>query len=88
MLPSSGEGPSRETREQGYFELRLFGGDGAMVRVRGDRDPGYGATAKMLSESGICLALDDLDAAGILTPASAMGMVLVDRLRHVGITFD
>ncbi len=93
LLPAPGEGPTREQIERGFFELRLFGeGEGRVgaVRVRGDKDPGYGATAHMLSESGVALALDGdrLGATGIVTPASAMGEVLVERLARVGITFE
>jgi short subunit dehydrogenase-like uncharacterized protein len=101
VLPAPGEGPSKAVRDGGYFTSRLVGlgrgKDGAPVRllctVKGTSDPGYGETAKMLTESAVCLALDP-DAAGttreggILTPASAMGMRLVDRLRRAGMTFD
>ena len=58
--------------------------------MKGTSDPGYGETAKMLGESALCLALDapSLDERfGVLTPASAMGMHLVDRLRRAGMTF-
>jgi short subunit dehydrogenase-like uncharacterized protein len=59
--------------------------------VKGTSDPGYGETAKMLGESALCLAQDGakLDARfGVLTPASAMGMHLVERLRAAGMTFE
>jgi short subunit dehydrogenase-like uncharacterized protein len=56
--------------------------------IKGVNDPGYGETAKMLGESALCLAHDDLPArGGILTPAVAMGMTLVERLRAAGMTF-
>ena len=59
------------------------------ARVEGRSDPGYGETAKMLGESAVCLALDELDSeGGILTPATAMGMRLVERLREAGMTFE
>ena len=52
-------------------------------------DPGYGSTAKMLAESALCLAFDDLHSpGGITTPAAAMGMTLVDRLRAAGLRFE
>ncbi len=95
-LPKPGEGPSREKREAGYFVTRLIGrGDDAQgrpvllrVKVQGQRDPGYGETARMLGESAACLALDELDSSGgILTPATAMGMQLVQRLRDIGMRF-
>jgi short subunit dehydrogenase-like uncharacterized protein len=59
-----------------------------METVRGQADPGYGETAKMLSEAALCLAKDGLAVGGgVLTPASCMGMRLVDRLRAAGMTF-
>jgi short subunit dehydrogenase-like uncharacterized protein len=98
LLPAPGEGPSKETRERGHFTSRLVGHgeakDGTPVRlfgtVKGTSDPGYGETAKMLTESAVCLAMDSDGIAqegGILTPASAMGMRLVERLRKAGMTF-
>jgi short subunit dehydrogenase-like uncharacterized protein len=95
-LPAPGEGPSKAVRDAGFFVSRLVGtlaGDGGKLRgtVRGTSDPGYGETAKMLSESAVCLAKDG-DAiprrGGVLTPASCMGMRLVERLRDAGMTFD
>ena len=94
-LPKPGEGPSREERENGFFDLLLVGkGGGAEVRarVRGDRDPGYGATSRMLGESAVCLARDAGDPGvpgGFWTPASSMGTRLIDRLRdNAGMSFD
>jgi short subunit dehydrogenase-like uncharacterized protein len=60
------------------------------TRVTGDRDPGYGSTAKMLGESAVCLAKDALPAGGgFWTPASAMGEPLLERLRkHAGLAFE
>ncbi|HEY8088661.1 MAG TPA: saccharopine dehydrogenase NADP-binding domain-containing protein [Polyangiaceae bacterium] len=95
VLPASGEGPSRETRERGYFVSRLVGtlegAKGKVVgEVRGQNDPGYGETSKMLSEAAVCLALDGgrtRSEGGVLTPASCMGMALVERLRAAGMTF-
>ncbi|MGE3463010.1 MAG: hypothetical protein AB7I04_13950, partial [Pseudomonadales bacterium] len=55
------------------------------LRIRGNRDPGYGATARMLGESAVCLAKDPLTSAGgVLTPAVAMGDALIDRLDEEG----
>ena len=59
--------------------------DGTFLRqtVTGDRDPGYGSTSKMLAESAVCLAKDNLnDSAGCLTPSIAMGDALLDRLQQ------
>ena len=93
-LPSPGEGPSKEARDKGHFKMRLIalGGHGVVRGLVGDqRDPGYGSTAVMLSEAALCLLLDDAQLpgeGGILTPATAMGMRLVERLRAAGMTFE
>jgi short subunit dehydrogenase-like uncharacterized protein len=95
-LPKPGEGPSREQREAGYFELFLHGKHpqkrdrDVRVRVAGDRDPGYGATARMLGEAALCLARDDLAVGGgFWTPASAMAGNLVERLQaRAGLRFE
>lgn len=98
VLPSPGEGPTAEERARGHFRIVLHGeaDDGAEgseptrieTTVAADRDPGYGATARMLAESALCLARDEADglAGGILTPASALGLPLVERLREAEIT--
>ena len=93
FLPQPGEGPDRETRESGRFDIVLVGKRGDQViraRVRGDRDPGYGATSRMLGESAVCMARDDLDTpGGSWTPASAMGESLIDRLEaNAGMSFQ
>jgi short subunit dehydrogenase-like uncharacterized protein len=98
VLPAPGEGPSKEVRDSGFFVSRLVGvGEGRdgsspaklLGTVRGTSDPGYGETAKMLSESAVCLATGDGERrGGVLTPAAAMGMPLVDRLRTAGMTFE
>jgi short subunit dehydrogenase-like uncharacterized protein len=95
--PSSlkpGEGPSKEERENGRYDLLYIAiaSDGRQVRasVKGDRDPGYGSTSKMISECAICLLRDTLDVpAGIWTPGAAMGHSLIKRLvDHAGLTFE
>jgi short subunit dehydrogenase-like uncharacterized protein len=96
FLPAPGEGPSLERREAGRFELRFFGEHPSdarkslFARVIGDRDPGYGSTAKMLSEAAVCLAQDEpAVAGGFWTPAAAMGEPLLERLQHhAGVTFS
>lgn len=96
VLPAPGTGPSRETREQGFFRHLTvgLGADPAhrrMVRVVGHQDPGYGATSLMLAQASLALALDEdalPDAAGVLTPSTALGQVLVDRLRAAGMTWE
>jgi short subunit dehydrogenase-like uncharacterized protein len=92
FLPAPGEGPSREERERGGFRIAIHarsdGGDRLTGIVEGTSDPGYGETSKMLGESALCLAFDDLPPrGGVLTPATAMGMKLVERLRAAGMTF-
>ncbi len=94
ILPKPGEGPGKEQREAGFFNLSLVGklaNDTLMrARVTGDRDPGYGSTSKMLSESAICLAMDDLPSkGGFWTPASAMADALLRRLvDNAGLGFE
>ena len=93
FLPDPGEGPDREAREQGFYEMfmQAEGPDGSLrAKVTGDMDPGYGSTSKMLAEAAVCLATDDLDVGGgIWTPASAMGSALIKRLiDNAGLTFD
>lgn len=85
-----GEGPSAEKRAKSWFSVRFVGEGGGrrvFTEVAGG-DPGYDETAKMLAESALSLALDDLpDTAGQVTPAVAMGDALTGRLRRAGITF-
>jgi short subunit dehydrogenase-like uncharacterized protein len=91
--PKPGEGPSREERENGFYDLLFLGQDAAghtlRVGVKGDRDPGYGSTSKMISEAAVCLLQDASDTpGGIWTPASAMGEALIQRLQaHAGLSF-
>lgn len=91
--PKPGEGPSRAEREAGHYDVLFLGQDSAghtvRVGVKGDRDPGYGSTSKMISEAAVCL-LQDASATpgGIWTPASAMGTALTARLqRNAGMAF-
>jgi short subunit dehydrogenase-like uncharacterized protein len=91
--PKPGEGPSKEERENGMYDLLFvaIAPDGKQARavVKGDRDPGYGSTSKMISECAICMLRDTPDvAAGIWTPGAAMGHKLIKRLvDHAGLTF-
>jgi short subunit dehydrogenase-like uncharacterized protein len=93
-VPKPGEGPSREERENGSYDLLFvaLAPDGRQVRasVKGDRDAGYGSTSKMISECAICLLRDTPDVpAGFWTPGAAMGNRLIKRLvDHAGITFE
>ena len=94
LLPKPGEGPSEQTRQRGFFSLVLYGTlpDGTVLeaKVRGDRDPGYGSTSKMLAESATCLALDGVSTGGgFWTPTSAMGEALFRRLvDYAGLSFE
>jgi len=85
-----GEGPSEEQRARSYFRVRFVAradGKTLITELRGG-DPGYGETSKMLAESALCLAHDELsERAGQLTPAVAMGQALIDRLVAAGIEF-
>jgi short subunit dehydrogenase-like uncharacterized protein len=88
-----GEGPSKEEQENGLYDLLYIAvaPDGRQVRasVKGDRDPGYGSTSKMISECAICLLRDTPDVpAGFWTPGAAMQHKLIKRLvDHAGLTF-
>jgi short subunit dehydrogenase-like uncharacterized protein len=91
--PKPGEGPSREERETGFYDV-LFVGDNAAgqqvrVGVRGNKDPGYGSTSQMIGEAAACLLQDATGTpGGIWTPASAMGAPLIQRLStHAGLSF-
>jgi short subunit dehydrogenase-like uncharacterized protein len=90
VLRSSGEGPSPETRAKSWFKVTFVGeggGERVVTEVSGG-DPGYDETAKMLAESGLCLAFDRLpQTAGQVTTATAMGDALTARLRGAGIEF-
>ena len=91
--PKPGEGPSKEEREMGFYDILFVGlaADGRQVRasVKGDRDPGYGSTSKMIAESAICLVRDATDVpGGIWTPGAALQQRLIKRLQdHAGMTF-
>jgi short subunit dehydrogenase-like uncharacterized protein len=94
-LPQPGEGPSVSERENGFFEFFVHAHHptdsekDVRICVKGKRDPGYGATSRMLAQAGLSLAFDDLDVeGGIWTPASALGNHLVNRLADVDITFE
>ncbi len=95
VLPKPGEGPSTEAQEAGFYDLRFFGettsGAAIHTRVTGDRDPGYGSTAKMLGESAVALVeLDPADVpGGFWTPSTAFGEPLIERLvENAGLTFE
>ncbi|HEY2637344.1 MAG TPA: saccharopine dehydrogenase NADP-binding domain-containing protein [Solirubrobacteraceae bacterium] len=89
-LPS-GQGPSGEERAKSWFKVRFLGegGDARVTCEVSGGDPGYGETAKMLAESALCLAHDELPAtSGQVTTAQAMGPVLRARLQRAGIDFS
>jgi short subunit dehydrogenase-like uncharacterized protein len=95
VVPEPGEGPSPAAQEKGHFDLRFRGttaeGRTITTRVTGDRDPGYGSTAKMLGEAAAALVELDRDevGGGFWTPATAFGDRLVERLEaHAGLRFD
>ena len=92
-LPQPGEGPSKEERDNGYFTMHFFSEvDGKVYegRVSDTLDPGYACTAKMLAESCLCLVHNTESLprlGGVLTPTTAFGMVLVERLKDAGMQF-
>jgi len=93
--PKPGEGPSKEERETGFYDVMFVGdapdGTRIIAGVTGDKDPGYGSTSKMIAEAALCLAKDinrDDTPGGVYTSAPAMGSALIDRLvANAGLTF-
>jgi short subunit dehydrogenase-like uncharacterized protein len=86
-----GDGPTPEQRAKGWFNVHFHGeGGGATVATEvSGGDPGYGETAKMLAESALCLAHDDLpQSAGQVTTVEAMGDALIERLVRADIGFN
>jgi len=96
LLPKPGEGPSPEQQLNGFYDLRFVGktasGKTIKVKVTGDRDPGYGSTAKILGQAGVCIVKDIAKsdkAGGFWTTAIMFENHLLKRLRKdAGLTFD
>lgn len=95
VLPKPGQGPSEQQQLDGEYDLVFQGttpnGDKLRCRVTGDRDPGYGSTAKMLAQAAACLAKDvpENTAGGFWTPATLLGDRLIKRLQaHAGLKFE
>lgn len=96
FVPKPGEGPSPAAQEKGFYDLRFFGttagGQSLTVKVTGDRDPGYGSTAKMLGQAGACLALEIAKSecpGGFWTPATVLGERLIKHLEaDAGLKFE
>ena len=94
IFPKPGEGPLKSKMQSGFFNLKIIGSINEIpknsVTVLGDSDPGYSATAKMLTESAICILLNENNIPnkyGVLTPASGIGLALLERLKGKGISF-
>jgi short subunit dehydrogenase-like uncharacterized protein len=95
LLPAPGEGPSEKARTKGYFRTdihaRTSSGKRYVCHAAAQGDPGYAATSVMFGETALCLALDRdrlSPRTGVLTPATAMGTALADRLRDAGQTYE
>src|SRR5262249_24868703 len=95
VLPKPGQGPSKQIRDAGMFDILFVGQapDGRALRAscRGDRDPGYGSTSKLTSEPALCPrdTPRDKTPVGLWTPVAAMGAPLLDRLsQRAGVTFQ
>ncbi|RYD54125.1 MAG: hypothetical protein EOP60_08530 [Sphingomonadales bacterium] len=92
--PAPGEGPSREERDTGHYDIAFVAempdGQRVTATVKGDRDPGYGSTSKMIAESALCLIDDVPDAAGgIWTAGAIMAEPLAQRLEaNAGLSFS
>lgn len=92
-IKKQGDGPSQNKRDKSWFKVRFVGraGETKVITEVSGGDPGYTETAKMITESALCLALDREklpEQAGVLTPAIAMGQVLIERLIKAGIKFE
>ena len=91
--PKPGEGPTKEERENGHYDAMFVGyaadGQKVIVSVKGDKDPGYGSTSKMIAEAALCIANDCAETpGGVYTPAPSMGAKLRERLEaKAGLTF-
>jgi len=93
FLPKPGEGPNKETRENGWFkglfEVEAEDGEIKYFQIYGEGDPGYKATAQMVCESAMTLAIsEELDSGGVLTSAYGLGNPLLERLINSGIKFE
>ena len=93
VLPDPGSGPTPEEQEDGYFDFRFFGsteeGQSIATKVTGDRDPGYGSSARMLGEAATALLSLDEVGGGFWTPATAFGESLIEPLEEqAGLTFE
>ena len=89
--PKPGEGPTKEERDTGFYDILFVAeypdGRTARLGVKGDRDPGYGSTSKMIAETAIALCEHD-GPGGVTTPGAALGENLVDRLqKNAGLSF-
>jgi short subunit dehydrogenase-like uncharacterized protein len=95
-LPKPGEGPTKEERDAGWYDILFIAEmeDGRTVRaaVKGDADPGYGSTSKILAEAALALTFDvprNVTPGGCWTPAAAMAQPLLTRLpAKAGLTFE
>lgn len=95
VLAKPGEGPDLKARESGRYDLLFVGetagGQRLRACVKGDRDPGYGSTCKMITEAALCLVGDpdrSMAGGGVWTPGSAMGLALIPRLQqYAGLSF-
>lgn len=96
VLPKPGDGPAKRQRESGFYKVLFIAknekGEIVKAMVKGDRDPGYGSTSKLIAESALCLTFDvsrDETSGGVWTPAAAMGDKLIERLqKNAGLTFE
>ncbi len=96
VLPEPGDGPNKRQRESGFYKILFVAktedGEAVKAIVKGDRDPGYGSTSKMIAESALCLAFDvsrEETPGGVWTAAAAMGEKLIARLEeNAGLSFE
>jgi short subunit dehydrogenase-like uncharacterized protein len=91
--PAPGEGPSKEARDAGYYDIAFVAemptDEWITASVKGDKDPGYGSTSKMIAEAALCLLRDVEGDGGIWTPGALIPEPLKTRLEaHAGLTFS
>jgi short subunit dehydrogenase-like uncharacterized protein len=95
VLPKPGTGPSEKARENGHYRVETYTTTSTGARYRATMaqkgDPGYKATAVLLGECGLALALDRdalSDLRGVLTPAASIGEALLIRLPKAGVVLE
>ena len=98
LLRKPGEGPSLEVQENGWFDCKYLveseDGQKSLYRMFGKGDPGYKVTSKFVAECALSLLEDPetlpggSEYGGVLTSASGLGNILINRLKNADIHFE